>query len=79
TKTLGQDVNCELCVSAIDGRGQEQFTCIRLSQPGIERRCKKCVPTHGRYEIAYLPAQTEYATWRPLLAASGKKLEDTPA
>jgi hypothetical protein len=79
TKTLGQNVNCELCVSAIDGRGQEQFTCIRLSQSGIERRCNKCIPTRGRYEIAYLPAQPEYATWRPLLAASGKKLEDTPA
>lgn len=66
---LGQDVDCELCVSAIDGRGQEQFTCIRLQQPGIERRCRKCVPADRRYEIAVLPAKTASATWRPLLAA----------
>jgi hypothetical protein len=79
TEILGQDVDCQLCISAIDGRGQEQFTCIRLSQPGIERRCKKCIPASRRYDIAYLPVQPEYAPWRPLIAAASKKPEDMPA
>ena len=70
TETLGQDVDCQLCVSAIDGRGQEQFTCIRLSQPGIAKQCRKCVPAKHRYEVALLPAKAEIATWRPLLTAA---------
>ena len=63
TETLGQNIDCQLCVSAIDGRGQEQFTCIQLSQSGTEKRCKKCTPADRHYEIAVLPAKPEYATW----------------
>jgi hypothetical protein len=66
---MGQDVACELCVSGIDGRGQEQFTCIKLSRSGIERRCRKCVPVDRRYDLEILPAAAEYASWRPLTAA----------
>ncbi len=69
TEALGQDVDCQLCVSAIDGRGQEQFTCIRLSQPGIARRCRKCVPSRRRLDVGLLPAKAELAAWRPLIAA----------
>lgn len=80
TQTLGQDINCELCVSAIDGRGQEQFTCIRLQQPGIEKRCRQCVPTKRRYEMALLAAKEEYAAWRPLISAPAKIVrEEGPA
>jgi hypothetical protein len=64
---MGQDVDCELCVSAIDGRGREQFTCIRLSRSGVERRCRKCVPADRRYDIAILPAAAGFASWRPLI------------
>ena len=78
TETLGEDVNCQLCVSAIDGRGQEQFTCIQLSQSGTEKRCKKCSPADRHYDITVLPAKPEYATWRPLMIASNPR-SDTPA
>ncbi len=73
TETLGQDIDCQLCVSAIDGRGQEQFTCMQLSQSGTEKRCKKCSPTNRHYDIALLPAKPEYATWRPLIIPAASK------
>ena len=76
TGTLGQDINCQLCVSAIDGRGQEQFTCIQLSQPGIERRCNKCIPAEQRYDLVLLPAKTEYAAWRPLITTAAHMSRD---
>ena len=38
---VGHSIKCELCVSAIDARGQELFTCIRLSQPGVQTVCWK--------------------------------------
>ena len=80
TTTLGQDINCQLCVSAIDGRGQEQFTCIPLSQSGTERRCHKCIPVANRYDLVMLPAKTEVAGWRPLaLAAQTQKAAEAPA
>jgi hypothetical protein len=56
TQALGDDIDCQLCVSAIDGRGQEQFTCIRLLKPGIEKKCRTCVPTNRRYEMLVLAA-----------------------
>ena len=76
TEALGQDVDCQLCVSAIDGRGQEQFTCIRLSQPGIARRCRKCVPSSRRFDIGLLPAKAELAAWRPLLATAAARSDE---
>lgn len=80
SQTLGQEIDCQLCVSAIDGRGQEQFTCIRLKKDAIERRCRRCVPTSRRYELNLLPAKEELATWRPLTRASAASIrEKTPA
>ncbi len=67
TEALGQEVDCQLCVSAIDGRGQEQFTCIQLLQPGIEKICRTCVPVKRRYALDLVPAKAETATWRPLV------------
>lgn len=72
-RELGQDINCELCVSAIDGRGQEQYTCIRLQQSGIEKRCRKCVPAARRYDTVLLAAKADAAGWRPLLGAVAKR------
>lgn len=40
---MRQDIDCELCVSAIDARGQELLTCTRLSQRGSEKTCRPCV------------------------------------
>ena len=79
TETLGQDVDCQLCVSAIDGRGQEQFTCIRLSQSGIERQCRKCVRRQPPLRSRLLPASRGIrCRWRPLIIASNPR-SDTPA
>jgi hypothetical protein len=73
---MGQTVDCELCVSAIDARGQELFTCIRLSQPGIETRCRKCVPRATSTRIEVIPAEPVFSAWRPLIAAATPKLQD---
>jgi len=73
---MGQSVNCELCVSAIDARGQELFTCIQLSQPGIETRCRKYVPKATYLKIEIIPAEPEFSGWRPLIADESAKLQD---
>jgi hypothetical protein len=70
SETLGEDIDCQLCLSAIDERGLEQFKCISLNQPGIQTTCKPCQPAN--YQIAYLPAAAELADWRPLLSAVQK-------
>jgi|GEM_PF-1819935 len=64
TDAIGENVNCELCVSAIDARGQEQFTCIKLSQPGIHISCKKCVPGEQHHEIVFVPSEPEHNSLR---------------
>jgi hypothetical protein len=66
---LGQDVACELCVSALDARGQEQFECLRLDQSGIHTQCRPCVPRKRHYDLTLLPIAPEVATWRPVLGA----------
>jgi serine/threonine-protein kinase len=66
---MGQDVECELCVSAIDARKQELFTCIRLLKSGIETRCKKCDPAASSVTVEIIPADPTVASWRPFIAA----------
>jgi hypothetical protein len=68
TTDMGQSIDCELCVSAIDARGQELFTCIRLSQPGIDRQCRKCTPAKHGFHLEMLTAKAGLASWRPLFA-----------
>lgn len=63
---LGQDVDCELCVSAIDARGQELFTCIRLSQRGTETVCRKCTPSKTKFQVEVVPAIAGRSQWRLL-------------
>ena len=78
---LAQDIHCELCVSAIDGRGQEQFECLRLDKPGIDTQCRPCVPTKRRYDLVLQPTKAATAGWRPVLASSkaeGKAVEAVP-
>jgi hypothetical protein len=65
---MGQSVDCELCISAIDARGQELFTCIQLSQPGIEKRCRQCEPRSQNVSIEMLPVEAILSAWRPLIA-----------
>ena len=64
---MGQSFKCELCVSAIDARGLELYTCIQLNQPGMERRCRPCKPTRKDVSVNLLPVAAELAYWRPLL------------
>ncbi|MDP9069225.1 MAG: hypothetical protein M3N53_12885 [Actinomycetota bacterium] len=66
---MGQDVECEVCVSAIDARGQEHFKCVRLVQSGIERRCRQCTPGAPAFSVELIPAAVDLAGWRPLLRA----------
>ncbi len=72
---MGQPVDCELCVSAIDARGQELFTCIRLSLPGVDTQCRKCIPSKGLVKVDYIAAEPALAAWRPLLIADASRTE----
>jgi hypothetical protein len=67
---LGQDVDCELCVSAIDARGQELFTCIQLSKSGTEVRCRRCRPAKSRFKLVTIPAEAAVSGWRPIFGES---------
>lgn len=64
---MGQNVDCQLCVSAIDARGQELFTCIQLSKKGIETRCRKCIPHARKFRVDMIPAEAVIGGWRPLI------------
>lgn len=70
---MGQNVDCELCISAIDARGQELFTCTQLSQRGIESRCRRCVPTSVHTRTDIMPARAALNGWRPLITAGNDK------
>ncbi len=71
---MAQSVDCELCVSAIDARGLELYTCIRLNQSGIEKRCRKCDPRKPNVLVEMLEVEPLLATWRPLLATEPVEL-----
>ena len=62
---LGQDIECEVCVSAIDARGHELYECLRLSQPGTKVTCRPCVP-HRPYDIHIAEVVTELQGYRPV-------------
>lgn len=62
---LGQDVDCEVCVSAIDARGHELFECLRLSKPGTKVDCRPCVPRLP-YDLAIAEVVPELAGYRPV-------------
>jgi hypothetical protein len=61
--------DCELCVSAIDNRETELFTCVQVSHTGLEQGCHKRAPS--RFKIDVLESATELRAWRPLLAQAG--------
>jgi hypothetical protein len=41
TTSMGQSVDCELCISAIDARNRELFTCVQLKAASTETKCGK--------------------------------------
>ena len=65
-EALGQNVVGELCVSAIDARGQELFTCIQLSQSGEHVVCQQ-VGRLGDVRLELVRPAKELGTWRPLI------------
>jgi hypothetical protein len=71
---MAQSVNCELCVSAIDARGLELYTCIRLNQSGIEKRCRKCDPRKPIVRVEMLAVEAKLDSWRPLITTETVKL-----
>jgi len=70
---LGQSVDCELCVSAIDSRNVELFTCIQLSQPAVDTQCRKCTPDRKDVRVDVVPAESAVSNWRPLIAVRRPK------
>ena len=64
---LGQGIDCEVCVSAIDARGHELYECLPLSQPGVETICHPCVPRR-KIPIRVVDAATELQGYRPVFA-----------
>lgn len=70
TENLGQAIECELCVSAVDARDQELFTCIKLSR-GLDRRCEPIRPprTISPTLVRRPFPGPEPMTWRPLKTA----------
>lgn len=72
---MGQEVDCELCVSAVDARGMELFTCIRINIPGIEKNCRKCDPNQPIVVTEFLEVDPTLATWRPLIATAAAAAE----
>lgn len=65
---MGKTIDCELCVSAIDAKGHELFTCIRIFKPGIDRKCRKCDPSKKYITIDQMPIASHLAEWRPLVS-----------
>jgi len=63
---LGQSVDCELCVSAIDARDNELYTCVQLAQPGVQTTCHACEPS--RFKVEVIDTIPELRMWRPLFA-----------
>lgn len=71
---LGQDIDCEVCVSAIDGRGHELYECLRLSKPGTKVDCRPCVPRLP-YDVVVAEVATELAGYRPVFELASKVTE----
>ncbi|MFI9536842.1 hypothetical protein ACIG56_26780 [Nocardia fusca] len=70
TENLGQAIECELCVSAVDARDQELFTCIKLSR-GLDRRCEPIPSPRSISPTLVLKPfpGPEPMPWRPLKTA----------
>jgi hypothetical protein len=55
TTHMGQSVNCELCVSAIDARNHELFTCIDLVKGSTDSHCNKPFRPITKPKIEFIP------------------------
>jgi hypothetical protein len=58
---IGEEVDCELCVSAIDARARELFTCVQLETDSTDTEC-------GEGRIFYPKPSFELIPCDPLIA-----------
>ena len=77
--SLGQKLDCELCVSAIDMREREFFTCVPVKKPGTETKC--CTPggkkPGGKIAIEKAYSATAMTQWESVAGvAFSKQLRD---
>lgn len=89
TKT-GEGLDCELCVSAIDHRGRELFTCVRLQQdatdtvcgpgrrfyPAVDLDLVPCDPLHAIATYEPVGGAVMQAHWQRAVAAGHSGLDD---
>jgi hypothetical protein len=68
---MGQAVDCELCVSAIDARGRELFSCTRLTCASTDTTC-------GPGRIFRPKPKLEFIPCDPLLAIDGFEAVNSP-
>lgn len=64
---MAQMVDCELCVSAIDARDMELYTCIHLNKSGIEKICRRCDPERPKVRVEMMAVDAKLSVWRPLI------------
>ncbi len=72
---IGQRINCELCVSAIDFKGRELFVCTKITKKGTDVRCRKCGEKSRLVDVIYKPMDFTLSTWRPLVMEKISKPE----
>lgn len=65
---MGQVVDCELCVSAIDARGRELFSCTQLTCGATETTCGKGRTFYPKPKLEWLPCDPlrAIATFEPV-------------
>lgn len=68
---MGQAVDCELCVSAIDARGRELFSCTRLTCASTDTQC-------GPGRIFRTKPRLEFIPCDPLVAIDGFEAVNSP-
>ncbi|QNP40599.1 hypothetical protein [Lysobacter solisilvae (ex Woo and Kim 2020)] len=67
---MGDAVDCELCVSAIDARGRELFTCVPLEKGPMETACGPGRKFYPRPRIELVPCDPllAIANWESVLS-----------
>lgn len=60
---IGRAIDCELCVSAIDAKNRELFTCVRLKEPSTDTKCGKGRKFYPKPKFEIIPCD-------PLIAVS---------
>lgn len=72
---LGAAIDCELCVSAIDARGHELFTCVPLQRDGTETKCRGGRDFYPKPSVELIPCDPLKAvdTWQPVLSEAVQK------